>query len=1453
MATAQTIEQLNTITPDDASTVIDTEEVITPTEDNEQLELDSETEALLLEIAQDQIFQELTGESDGMEHPIPDGINFKPLDLNAPYDLPKSIDDEQGFVGDFIDGLGDVPRAFKDQVDSLFANTVNSTGSLVKTMWEDLTSGNPTLGPSFGGGMDDFSTTPSTSQAKPYKEENLLGVSEDTLRAARKWENQTAGASLARGLGTFAAMWAATGPMKGIQMLRGRPIVSGAVRGVVSDFSSFSGYEDRLSDLLVDAADENPGLGWLKNPLTEALQADPDDHWAEARMKEVFEGGIIGGAFEALGAGMKALFKHTRKMKALKKEKASLKAMQEEVQRAADEVDEIVEKVSKGEPLTTKPAVTDVVQNTIELKPFEKTLDDYVEEFNIQTIRDIDEVISELLPESDRLLGKGHPQNVIYDALNISKPIPNATTDDDILIRMGMNRFSGSGDFDKIDPKKLAEQLLINHLEKQGLDPYAAMGSSSGFTPKQKEELLERFAKESIDIIETLREKLSKVVTQDEAIEQHKRILEDAIKSGSPIPEEVLEDYPDLVSKATLKSKNVAEETVEKVSKGEPLTETADDVAEETVETATKEAPTRLINLSEDQITRLGESFKRISETSDDDVSENLLKALESAEPAFNFGKIDSPDRVKQVMQELSEIIPDDINKVRGGKKVTNRESIDTAMEMLKEDIERIAKDTGDNASDLMAQLKSDAKSAKDLHKRYLAYKMMLSSKSREVNNMALRVVQNPLDVEAQKIFKQGIEDLAELQASVTAVRTGAARTTQVGNVITSDVLSAEELADSFLDAAKRGETFKYTKELSKAATLPDKVRNTFMSMFVNGLLSGTRTHVANLTSTLQKGLIAPAEQIIGGAFRLDAKAMRRGMGLYAGLGSNLMDGFRAFGKSLLHNKQFLDPARGIVDMKQAKPLNVHFTKQDIMNRPALEVGLHYIGSIVTSPTRMLQAADEGFKTWNYRAWVTAEATEEGVAAGLKGKQLKEFIQSKLDTATTAEGFAQNKRALDYAESNTWTSKLKQGTLSHSILKFGNSHPLTRIFYPFVRTPAQIIKKDVIFRIPGLGAATKEFREMYKNGDQFLKAELVSKQTTGIAITATGAYLAMNTDGDVFITGAGPQDVHGRKVWQQAGHQPYSLGMRQEDGSIKYISLKRFEPFGTVLGFTADAVNASGHIADRDWEELTQALWTSTVQSVQDKTYLQGITEFFSLIEGRRSVNEFVGNTLSGAMPFSKMQEDINRYNIDGGILKDANGFLDQFRKRIVGMSADLPPQRNIFGERISIRPGWGPDFLSPFSQSKSLPDDVMNELAKLEHGFRLPQDDRFLGFKIDLRSFKDDKGQDAYDYMLSMYGRVRVQGMTLRDALTTLIRSEEYQNIKGGKSEDFQDPRVSKVREVMAIFQRQAIGMTLQHYPELDKERIRLAYERQDKAKGDSKDDSSSTPYQKLLDSITK
>lgn len=102
--------------------------------------------------------------------------------------------------------------------------------------------------------------------------------------------------------------------LKGAKLLQGAgkatQFANAMVKGVYSDFTSFKGDEDRLSDFLTQI--DNP---LLNNAVTQYLAGDPDDSDVEGRFKNVLEGAGLGVLTDTVLYTVKGLGKARKAMK----------------------------------------------------------------------------------------------------------------------------------------------------------------------------------------------------------------------------------------------------------------------------------------------------------------------------------------------------------------------------------------------------------------------------------------------------------------------------------------------------------------------------------------------------------------------------------------------------------------------------------------------------------------------------------------------------------------------------------------------------------------------------------------------------------------------------------------------------------------------------------------------------------------------------------------------------------------------------------------------------------------------------------------------------------------------------------------------------------------------------------------------------------------------------------
>ncbi|WP_392561893.1 hypothetical protein RHO12_12340 [Orbus sturtevantii] len=122
------------------------------------------------------------------------------------------------------------------------------------------------------------------------------------LKLAKVPESETISGALAHGVSQFLVGFLPTSKaLKFIKPLKKMgTLVKGMIAGGVADFAVFAPHEERLSNLIQE-------FSYLRNDITDYLQASPDDSAAEGRLKNALEGLLLGALIEPFAHSLRAL------------------------------------------------------------------------------------------------------------------------------------------------------------------------------------------------------------------------------------------------------------------------------------------------------------------------------------------------------------------------------------------------------------------------------------------------------------------------------------------------------------------------------------------------------------------------------------------------------------------------------------------------------------------------------------------------------------------------------------------------------------------------------------------------------------------------------------------------------------------------------------------------------------------------------------------------------------------------------------------------------------------------------------------------------------------------------------------------------------------------------------------------------------------------------------------
>lgn len=815
----------------------------------------------------------------------------------------------------------------------------------------------------------------------------------------------------------------------------------------------------------------------------------------------------------------------------------------------------------------------------------------------------------------------------------------------------------------------------------------------------------------------------------------------------------------------------------------------------------------------------------------------------------LNLSYLQTPEETNALFEGIFRTFREELGTARGATSIA--ESNARAVQLL----DGVA--VGD-ASSLVQQW---AQQSGDAEARAQAARFFLGAQGRTVATLSAFADMHPDNALAYEQLAKAMDYLVTTQESLTAITASAGRTLRIFgepvtgtelNVASGVVRAGDEAATTAARAAgaEAGATaeaaatrlyagmtkrqiqslaryirfangspdiirqiLKVTQEMPKHAGDPT-VMQQLVRWRMNFLLSGVKTHLTNLTSNTLVAFQLPAEYWWGGVRYGDQQAITKGTQTMFGLFTEAKDAWGAAKKALMTGNNILDAGSAVVDGQFA-----HAGPDEWMLK------------LLDAPTRFLMASDEFYKVLNYRAAVRARSVEQSLADGLTDPRLiAERISDDLAGAFTAGGQGIDPVALEYAKEATFTRRLTSPI--GQLVEQAGQIPAVRIVAPFIRTPTNILKY-AWERTPGLNLLSKEVRGDLAAGGIRANRRLaqVNMSNALIKMTAMGAISGQ-------VTGAGPKNKQLRRQLMDAGWKPYSFKLA--DGS--YVSYRRGDPLSSHIGLVADFVELTGGGPEEDTNEIAAAMVLATISAASSKTFMQGVVQFTDLLGTNATESEwhkFAGSLLSSTL----IPSEVRQANGDT-TLRETQGYLDNLRSAIAGQSENLEPHRNVFGEPVLQPPGYFNKTLNPFTYAPgSRVDGVQVQLVNLGKSLSMPGRWLGTGRTLDMadrtawntawqalsgrtkaeRTASGALPQSPFDRMMELMGSTTIEGKTLRETVTALVRSPEWGMVEEAPGDYPGGVRHARVQMILGAYAGVARTQVLNEFPLL-----RSAYARE-------------------------
>ncbi len=783
-------------------------------------------------------------------------------------------------------------------------------------------------------------------------------------------------------------------------------------------------------------------------------------------------------------------------------------------------------------------------------------------------------------------------------------------------------------------------------------------------------------------------------------------------------------------------------------------------------------------------------------------VADDLRPITDTHAININFARLSTGDDVHRLINETATLFEPQMQAARRGT-VSHEETLKEAQGLL-------AGDLGVTPGELLAGWRRGrAPTAAEA----TAIRILLVKSGEHVMELSYMAAADPGNLTLRFEHRRAVEQHVAIQTVAHGAAAEAGRALNAFNIAArSDTYraidmravldqfgSGPELAQAFVDIANSYPEGKPNVQAVAAAAraaakpgwwdLATEVR-------INGMLSGPLTHVANITGNIVVAGMTPIEMAIASGFGLVRKGIAsiRGTeadpavtfgethayttGLVGSLGESLVMAGRAWRAGQA------DPAmRGGKAEAHPGVLSGRFMQEHLpgpLGSPTAWNGplgraFDYLGEAVRLPGRALTAEDEFFFAMNYRAQLHADAYTTALSEGLTpgspdfSTRHAELLQNPTDAMVD--------RARDSARMATFTQDIESEFMQRmaSVART----PIGRVVMPFVRTPVNIAK--YAFRRTPLAIFDPAVRRDIRGGG---RAGDLALARMALGSVLLGAAVAMAGTG--YVTGGGPSHPGQRRVWMDAGYQPYSVRI----GDTWY-SYNRIEPVGMLLGLGADAYStmAQWRGEDEGLYDLAMALASSMVTTLASKTWLQGVSESLAAINDMQNAAPAYARSMAASfLPFSSALRTAER--IVDPTSRRANSIIEAFQAQIPVWGSGLFPRRNIWGE--PMRPEYMPaalnGWLLPIQKRTMKHDPVSDEMLRLGMSVSAPDSAFNIGNqRIELTPEEYDRFQVlAAQQAMPM----RYSGLDLHAALDQLITSPQY-------LEDVDDPRAGKAARI--------------------------------------------------------
>jgi hypothetical protein len=255
-----------------------------------------------------------------------------------------------------------------------------------------------------------------------------------------------------------------------------------------------------------------------------------------------------------------------------------------------------------------------------------------------------------------------------------------------------------------------------------------------------------------------------------------------------------------------------------------------------------------------------------------------------------------------------------------------------------------------------------------------------------------------------------------------------------------------------------------------------------------------------------------------------------------------------------------------------------------------------------TMPGKAIDYWGQGMRLLGFRILTTTDETYKALLRGMEMEMQASYEASKafnfkldaggtVDDATNLARDAYQKamnsdavfdQASEFARIATFQDDLPGKFLAGAQQVM--THPVAKLMgFPFFKTPMQIALR-IQERTPLAVIMPRFWKAITAPDTETERSVALAKFGMGSMIGTSIMTAHYATGEDVIFTGYGPSQPAERNRWLEK-NEPYSIGVKQPDGSYKWVSYARYDPISGILAGWADTRDTILKMDDPEAEE----------------------------------------------------------------------------------------------------------------------------------------------------------------------------------------------------------------------------------------------------------------------------